>query len=263
MQALHLSVGLPVRPRALRGYAGVGQGSEPEVGALAGSVVGQSSLNADSLVAEPAVGSPPERSDGDGLFIVEDLGVGEAGAVADGGVGEPVAGRRTLHRWCLSADMDAPAAASWDAGDLLDVDVDQLTWLIPLVATRRLDRGGPVSGIESAESLSAQDRLHRRRARPSSWPMWAAPHRCLRPSARRVAVSLGGSGSAIVAAGWDGPAVRRRLLEEPVPPFAGRPASIWNRSAVASIVQPCCTMKATMHRRPVEVSTAFGRWLLA
>ena len=30
---------------------------------------------------------------GDGLFVVEDLGVGEAGAVVEGGVDEPVADR--------------------------------------------------------------------------------------------------------------------------------------------------------------------------
>ena len=40
-------------------------------------------------------------------------------------------------------------------------------------------------------------------------------------------------------------------------------ASTWNRSAVASIVQPLVMTQSTMRRRPFGVSTAFGCWVLA
>ena len=79
------------------------------------------------MSGEPGDGAVPERGGGDGLFVVEDLGVDEPGAVIDGGVDVAVAG---IGVWpsvaVVAAAVEPPAAAVGDAGDLLDVDVDQL-----------------------------------------------------------------------------------------------------------------------------------------
>ena len=61
--------------------------------------------------------------------------------------------------WCLAATVDAPAAAVGDAGELLDVDMNQLTWPIALIAADWLSCGA-VTGIESAESFGDQNGLN-------------------------------------------------------------------------------------------------------
>jgi hypothetical protein len=98
------------------------------------------------------------------LFIVEDLGVGDAGAVVERGVDEAVADCRALHRRRpATAVYPPPAAAGRDAGDLLDVDVDHLTGSITLIATWRLGVRRSVTAVEPTETFTTQDRLHRRR----------------------------------------------------------------------------------------------------
>jgi hypothetical protein len=57
--------------------------------------------------------------------------------------------------------VDPPAAAGGDAGDLLDVDVDQLAGPFALIATHRFDVGGAIAVIEPAEPFTVEDRLHR------------------------------------------------------------------------------------------------------
>jgi hypothetical protein len=53
------------------------------------------------------------------------------------------------------------SAAVGDPGDLLDVEMDQLTRLIALMAHNRLGVGGSVSRFEPGEPFGGQDRLHR------------------------------------------------------------------------------------------------------
>src|SRR3954462_9559979 len=108
------------------------------------------------------MGTSPESGGGDGLFVAVDLGVGEATAVIEDGVDEPVAGGRALHPRCLAATVNAPAATGRDARDLLDIDMDQLTGPLALIAARPLPRRGPVTAIEPAKAFTVQDRLHRR-----------------------------------------------------------------------------------------------------
>ena len=120
------------------------------------------------------------------------------------------------------------------------------TWMsspgpFPLVAATRLLRsGGSVTTIEPAQPGTAKNALRRRggdadlvrdavRAPPS---LAAQPHHLSSTTPAR-------SGSASVRRGWSGPAARRR------PPATNRSrhlrtvlASTWNRSAVASTVQP-------------------------
>ena len=75
----------------------------------------------------PSFGTDPEVGGGDCLFVVEDLGVGEAGAVIERSVDEPVADTCVTAGGAGTATVEPPAAAVRDAGDLLDVNVDQLT----------------------------------------------------------------------------------------------------------------------------------------
>ena len=115
----------------------------------------------DAVGGEPAVRSLPEPRRGDSLFVVEDLGVGDAGAVIDSGVDVSIANVAVPAMSVVAASVDPLAASVGDPGQLLDVDVHQLTGTIALIATRRLS-GGSVTTVETGESLGAQHRLHRR-----------------------------------------------------------------------------------------------------
>ena len=66
----------------------------------------------------------------------------------------------------VASAVDPPAAAVGDAGELLDVDMDQLAGPVALVAAHRFAVGGPVAPIEAAEPGGAQDRLHGRGGQP-------------------------------------------------------------------------------------------------
>lgn len=114
----------------------------------------------DAMREKPDRGASPEPRRGDGLFIVVDLGVGQAAAVV--GVDEPVARSGALDRWCLATSVDAPAATGGNAGDLLHVDVGQLTRPAALITRRWLRGGGAVASVETAATMAMQDGLDRR-----------------------------------------------------------------------------------------------------
>ena len=78
-----------------------------------------------------------------------------------GGVDGPVADCRAS-RPAPGRSRDPPAATGGDAGELVDVDVDQLARPVALIATWRINVGGAVAMVEPAKALSVQDRLHRR-----------------------------------------------------------------------------------------------------
>ena len=59
---------------------------------------------------EPCGGSTPERGGGGGLFVVEDLGVDDAGAVIERGVDVAVAGRGPDEVAVVAGAADPPAA---------------------------------------------------------------------------------------------------------------------------------------------------------
>ncbi len=91
----YVFLGLPVAVRGTSGSVGRdgrGEGVAPEPRAVAGSVVGEDSLDTDAVLAKSGVGSLPERDGGHGLFVGVDLEVDEAGGVIKGGMHKPVAG---------------------------------------------------------------------------------------------------------------------------------------------------------------------------
>ena len=153
-------------------------------------------------VGEPGGGAVPERGGGGGLFVVVDLGVDEAGAVIDARSGCSGSRRRM-----------AVGGASWPrpwirqpppsgiAGDLLDVDVDELAGPFTLVAAHRLGVGGPVAAIEPAQpSAIAGSRCTVEAASPISWrdvigtpAALAAQLQHLTPTGRAVCGSVTGA----------------------------------------------------------------------
>ena len=100
METFDLSIGLGTAdPCLLDRRPGPSARSVPESGAVAGAVVGEDSLNLDSVVGVKGGGTSPEGGSGQNLLVVVDLGVDEASTVVDGGVQVAVAGpRMTLGR---------------------------------------------------------------------------------------------------------------------------------------------------------------------
>ena len=66
----------------------------PDAGAVTGAVVGQYALDGDAEVGEERLCPAPESGGGLLAFVGEDLAVGQAGVVVDGGVDEAVADLR-------------------------------------------------------------------------------------------------------------------------------------------------------------------------
>src|SRR5204863_9983955 len=99
--------------------AGAGLGQRLlEVDAEEGpGVVGHDSLDDDAVRSEPAGGSTPEPGCGGAALVVEDLEVGQAAVVVDGGVDVGVADAPPSNR--LAAPVYPPAAAVGDPPELL------------------------------------------------------------------------------------------------------------------------------------------------
>ena len=230
---------------------------------VAGAVVGDDSFAADPMGGEPGNSAVPERGGGRCLLVVEDLGVDEPAAVIERGVDVAVASSGPAVMSGVAATVELPAAAVRDGSDLLDVDVDQLTWLFPLVAHDRL-AAGPVTAVQAAAAGGVEDRLHRRRGEldvvgdavgaPTTCPS-QVQHPTTDPGAVRFGERFGRDDRSKRPAS---PSARNRSRH-----LRTVLASTWNRSAVASIVQPASSTSATIRRRPSGVNGAFGCWLLA
>ena len=219
-------------------------------------------LDLDAPVGVERGGPRPEGGRGCRLLVVEDLGVGKAGAVVDGAVEVAIAGTAVALGAIPTPSVKAPAAALGDGGQLLDVDEDELARALALVAAD--GRARPVTAIEPADALGGQDRLHGGESKAICWAMRAAPKRW---RARRSSTWARFAGE--VAQGHE-----RGLLGwswSPQEPWARKRsrhlrtvlASTWKRSAVASTVQCRSSTHRTIRARPVGVSTALGCWRVA
>src|SRR4051812_1129706 len=163
MEPFHLAVGLrATRAGLFHGGAGRRAGAVPETGLVAGAVVGDDAFADDPAGPEPCVGARPERGGGDGLFVVEDLGVHEAGAVIDGAVQVPVAGTAVVAGRGVATAVHPPAATQRDRCEFLHVDVDEFTGPFTLIAAHWRPVGRSVATIEAGAAFSTQDALHRR-----------------------------------------------------------------------------------------------------
>jgi hypothetical protein len=118
----------------------------------------------DAVVGVEGLGSLPEADGGDGLFVVVDFAVGEAGVVVDRGVHErvadpacPLAGVRAG----VAAATGPPATTGRDLGQLLDIDVHEITGVIVLVAAHHTTCGA-VHPRQTRHAVADQDTMHRR-----------------------------------------------------------------------------------------------------
>ena len=103
---------------------------------------------------------------GRGLFVGQDLGIGQPGVVVDGGVDIVVADRWASGSVLVAgavlvrvAAMNAMAASRRNAAQLLDVHVDQLARVGALIAADRLP-GRPVHPGQPVQPVAAQHPVH-------------------------------------------------------------------------------------------------------
>jgi hypothetical protein len=137
-----------------------GQEATKLLRAIAGSVVGHDPLDRDAQGLVPRHG-PLSEIGGRLLALVgQGLGLGNARAVVNGDVevvvtesADPAFGHPVLVRVVVPGAhqpaMHPPTTPIRDAGLLLDIDVDQLSRPLPLVADHRL--GGAVDVAESRQ----------------------------------------------------------------------------------------------------------------
>jgi hypothetical protein len=124
-------------------------GCEP-VGAVAGAVVGHDGLDADAATLEPGDRAFEKAGGGRGSFIGEYLGVGEARSVIDSDMNElPADAADFLRAVAMDAMTDTP-----DAAQLLDVHVDELAGLVPLVSANGFFG---LQALESRQAMAGQD----------------------------------------------------------------------------------------------------------
>ena len=137
---------------------------------VGGAVVGHHPLDPDPV--RLVVGDSPfqEADRGDGLLVGEDLDVGDPGRVIDTDVDVLPAGRTSgMVRARLMAPVagDPVSDAAADPSELLDVNVEQLTRSLALVAVRRLGRlqTGELAEPDPGQHRGDRRERHRQRLR--------------------------------------------------------------------------------------------------
>jgi hypothetical protein len=135
-----------------------GAALRPGVAAVVAAVVGQDPFGGDATFGEPGHSSVEERDEVDGVLDADELDAGEPGVGVDDGVdvaatqAGPVVGR------CMATLL--VFAAGRDAGQFLDVDVDQFA------ATAGLDSSdhppaGVVHPLETVNTVTNQNPVGR------------------------------------------------------------------------------------------------------
>jgi hypothetical protein len=118
-------------------------------GAVAGAVVGIDAFGLDAVGQEEGESGVEEGDGAAGGLVWEELGEGEAGVVVDGDVEELPAGALGF----IEAAVDAAAWAD-DAGELFDVEMDEIAWERVLVAAdgQRRFEGRETSGVTAQQT---------------------------------------------------------------------------------------------------------------
>ena len=151
-EALGFAVGLgAIRAGELvldaEAIAGGGKG----VGAVADAAVGEDALDGDAMEGVEADGLFEGGDNAGDLFVGQDTGVGDAGAVIDGDVQGLDAGAFAA----IGAVARAAHPRTVEAAEFLDVEMEEFAGLIPLVTAHgrrsRLERG------EAIEAVATQD----------------------------------------------------------------------------------------------------------
>ena len=150
-EAFRLSVGARrigpreemAQPEAL---AAVGEASR----AVSGAVVGHHTTDSHTQVAEVGDGGFEEGGDTVAGLVGMDLDEADAGVVVDADVDVVAAGAGRA----LAAVAGDAVAGLFETGEFLDVEVQQLTGMFPLVAS---DGRSPFEHVEAVEPCPAQD----------------------------------------------------------------------------------------------------------
>ena len=125
-------------------FSGVGSA------AVAGAVVGKETLDLDPELSEEGE-SGEEKGDGALRALVrEELGEGDAGVIIDGDVKVLPTGAAGVIALAVAGDAMAEAL---DAGELLNIEVDEFARSGPLVAAQRWRR---LQGAQALETVAAQ-----------------------------------------------------------------------------------------------------------
>jgi len=148
------TVGLSAQVSETKVLAGVSEA----VRDVAGAVVGHDGLDPDTLALEPGDGSFEECGRRGGSLIGQYLGVSQTGSVIDGDVDElPTDAADTSG----AVTVDTMAHSS-DAAELLDIDVDELSRMVSLVADdgffgiEVLESGDPVANEDAVDGSSRE-----------------------------------------------------------------------------------------------------------
>jgi len=161
-ERLDEALGLAVCAGRVRARSMVAQGQTPAgraeaVRAISRAVVGEQRLDGDAVAGEPLAGAACERCTGAPALVGQDLHVGQSRKVIDSHVDELPAGALALP---CATPRDAMSRAS-EASQLLDVEVEQIAGLPPLVTVgglRRLQRRHRADSVSGEDSTDRRDR---------------------------------------------------------------------------------------------------------
>ena len=115
-----------------------GDGGAHGVGAVAGAIVGVNALGGDAMLLKEGESGVEEGDGALGGFIGEELGEGQAAVIVDGDVEIFPPGAAGVIVLAVAGDAVAGAR---DAGELLDVEVEEFAWVGALVALDWRRRG--------------------------------------------------------------------------------------------------------------------------
>jgi hypothetical protein len=155
--------GFPVGARAVGSGAQVAQ-AEPSAGRgeaagdVAGAIVGHDACDCDAVTGVPGDQSSKEGDSGWRSFVSQNFGVSQTGGVVDSDMDELPPGTSSA----LPAVAGDAVADDLDAPQLLDVNVDELSGVVSLVAENGFFG---VEVLESRQTFLGQDASHRGRTR--------------------------------------------------------------------------------------------------
>jgi hypothetical protein len=175
----HICGARRVGPGAQVPDAGAGTGGAQVVTAIGVAVVGHHALDQDALALEPAQRADQEAGDRLALLVRQDLDVRQARGIVYSDVDELPA--RAVR--AVAAVAGDPVADAAEAGELLDIEVDEFAGACAAVTPRRLAR------LECRRRWPATVLLGRRRRTAISSPVMRYSRR------RRVIMASQGAGS--------------------------------------------------------------------
>ena len=151
-EALGLAVGLwavGAGELVFDGEAGAGGGKG--VGSITDAAIGEDALDGNAVEGVEADGLLQGGDDAGDLFIGQDAGEGDPGAIINGDMQGFDAGTLAA----IGAVAGAPDAGAHKAAELLDIEVEEFAGMVALVTQDR--RRCRIKGAEAVEAVAAKD----------------------------------------------------------------------------------------------------------